>query len=75
MKSRLLPYETIFNASCGDERALECVLAHYRHYINKLASRDVYEPDGSVCKIVDDSLRLHLETHLLRAVMKFRAVE
>ena len=38
-----LPYTTILAATCGDAMAMADVLKHYGRYINKLATRVLYD--------------------------------
>ena len=45
--SSLLPYTTIEAAASGDVDAINAVLKHYERYIAALATRTLYDENGS----------------------------
>lgn len=71
--TKLLPYQTILNASHGDVIALEKALSHFDSYINKLATHAFYDERGCVYYYVDGELKLQLQMKLVVAIMKFCA--
>lgn len=73
INTKLLPYETILNASHGDIFALDQVIAHFGRYINKLATHAFYDERGNVHYWVDDEIKHQLEMKLVVAILKFHA--
>lgn len=73
MKSRLLPYSVIVEASQGDVEAINTVLKHYEGYIAVLATRPFYDETGTPHNCVDEELRRLLETKLITKVLDFNA--
>lgn len=73
--TKLLPYETIFDASNGDVSALDQVISYFSRYINKLATHAFYDECGGVHYWVDTEIKHKLEMKLVIAVLKFRAEE
>ena len=61
--SRLLPYETIVQATTGEPEAVNAVLQHYGRYIRFSAL-----VDGQVDKDAED----YITQTLLAAILKFR---
>lgn len=68
----LLPYATILAATYGDAVAMEAVLRHYDRYINKLATRILYDKGGNVYTVVDETLKARLELKLMMGVLSFK---
>lgn len=67
----LLSYPVIVAASQGDPIAIQSVLRHYRGYINKLATRTLYDEYGNAYIAVDADVRDHLENALIEGIMNF----
>ena len=68
-----LPYTTILAATCGDAMAMADVLKHYGRYINKLATRVLYDGTGNAYSLVDETLKARLELKLVMGVLSFVA--
>lgn len=68
-----LPYAIIVRASSGDVEAIQTVIQHYGGYIAALATRTLYDDQGSPHLYVDDELRRILETKLITKLLDFRA--
>lgn len=73
INTKLLPYETILDASNGDISALDQVLRYFNRYINKLSTHVFYDDCGGIHYWVDTEIKHQLEMKLVVAVMKFRA--
>ena len=51
---------------------MEAVLRHYDRYINKLATRILYDKGGNVYTVVDETLKARLELKLMMGVLSFK---
>ncbi len=66
------PYQIIVNATNGDPEAIDEILRHYGHYINKLATRTFYTQEGKPDSRVDDEMKLLLEAKLISKILEFK---
>ena len=73
-KNNLIPYPIIVLAAGGDVDAINAVLKHYEGYIAVLAIRRRFDEDDNLHLYVDEGLRRRLETKLIAAILKFKAV-
>ena len=64
-------FETIRAAVAGEAWALEKVLACYDDEINRLATVEKCQPDGSIKAVVDEDMRQRLIVKLLEAIPQF----
>lgn len=64
-------FETIRAAVAGEAWALEKVLACYDDEINRLATVEKRQPDGSMKAAVDEDMRQRLIAKLLEAIPQF----
>ena len=64
-------FETIRAAVAGEAWALEKVLACYDDEINRLATVEKRQPDGSMKAVVDEDMRQRLIVKLLEAIPQF----
>lgn len=62
---------TIRAAVCGKKWAVEKVLACYSGEIDRLATVEQKQPDGSIKKIIDGDLRQALVLKLLETIPQF----
>lgn len=62
---------TIEAAVAGETWALEEVLEYYGDYIEKMATLNEEQPDGSVKKYVDEDLKQEIILKLLEEIPKF----
>ena len=69
---KLLPFNTIKAATCGDSEALNAVTQHFGSYIAKLSIRPMRDEYGIERYGVDESIRSELEAKLAAAVLKFK---
>lgn len=69
---KLLPFNTIKAATCGDSEAMNAVTQHFGGYIAKLSIRPMRDEYGIERCGVDESIRRELEAKLAAAVLKFR---
>lgn len=69
--NNLLPYPIIVLASSGDVDAINTVLQHYTGYIAALATRQVYDQNGTMHLYIDEALRRRLETKLITKLLTF----
>ena len=67
----LLPYCVIEAAAGGDVGAINKVLKHYEGYIIALSSKRVTDDDGNTYMLVDNEIRLRLETNLIVRILQF----
>lgn len=64
---------SIIKAACnGDFDAIDAVMQHYDRYLNKLATRRLYDEYGQPRMCVDEALKLRLKSKLLEKIMTFR---
>ncbi len=70
-RSRLNNKHAITAAVSGDPIAMEAIIKNYAHYINKLCLRTMYDEYGNPVQVVDDYMRLTLESKLMYAITKF----
>ena len=64
-------YDTIRAAVAGEKWAVEKVLECYADEIDKLATIEKEQPDGSVKKEIDEDLRQALALKLIEAIPSF----
>ena len=69
--SSLLPYTTIEAAASGDVDAINAVLKHYERYIAALATRTLYDENGTPHLCVDEEMKRRLETKLITKILNF----
>lgn len=48
------------------------MVKHYEQYINKKAVRPIKDNSGNINLAVDDSLKLRMQTKLIKEVLKFK---
>ena len=70
----LLPFCIIEDATTGNVMAINTVMKHYEGYIEKLATRKMYDEYGNVHYCVDKTLRDRLEAKLLKTILEFKIV-
>ena len=68
----LLPYHVIETAASGNVDAINAVLKHYERYITALATRTLYDENGTAHLCVDEELRRRLETKLITKILDFK---
>ena len=71
----LLDYEIIRAAVAGEKDAVQKVLEHFSGDIEREATVEVRQPDGSVKRVVDEDLRQRLILKLLEEIPKFSLEE
>lgn len=72
MNRKRLTESGIRNAVGGEPNAVKCVLAYYSGYMTTLATRSVFDMDGSRHYTVNEELRSQLETKLILAILAFQ---
>lgn len=70
-KEKMPEYETIRAAIAGEKWAVEKVLECYADEIDKLATIEKRQPDGSVKREIDADLRQALALKLIEAIPQF----
>ena len=70
-KEKIPEYETIRAAVAGEKWAIEKVLECYADEIDKLATIEKKQPDGSVKREIDADLRQTLALKLIEAIPQF----
>ena len=71
-KHNLLSKKVIFSAISGDEKALQEIVQHYDHYIDRLFSRELYDRYGNIYIYRDSVLKTELQNKLISGILKFR---
>lgn len=71
-KYKLIPYSIIKKATSGNIEAIGEVIKHYEQYINKKALRSVKDDNGNIHLTIDESLKLRMQTKLIKKVLNFK---
>lgn len=64
-------YETIRAAVAGEKWAIEKVLECYSSELDKLATVETKQPDGSIKREIDEDMRQALALKLIEAIPQF----
>ena len=75
MKTKLLPYETIYDAVNGDSEATLCVLKHFEAYINTLSRRKRVTQNGIPYWEPDEDIKRELEIELITKRSRFNCLD
>jgi hypothetical protein len=67
----LLPYPVIIAANKGDPESMKIVMQHYESYIASLSMRKLRDESGNTYYGIDEDIRDHLRSKLMRAVLSF----
>lgn len=67
----LPPYTIIEAAAAGDVDAINAVLKHYERYISAIATRTLYDENGTPHLCVDEAMKRRLETKLITRIFGF----
>lgn len=72
MEEKNMPdFETIRAAVAGETWAVEKVLDCYSDELDKLATVEEKQPDGSTKKVIDEDMRQQLVLKLIEAIPQF----
>ncbi len=71
-KYRIHPMSVIKDARVGKQEAIDRVLLHYDHYMNKLCLRWIYDDTGQPHYQVDEYMKGHIKTVLISAILKMK---
>lgn len=71
-KAYLIPFNIIKEATEGDIEAINQILKHYEGYISTLATRTLYDENGTTYPCVDSELKRRLETKLITRILAFK---
>lgn len=74
-RTNRITFEMICEAKAGDADSMQAVLDHYHGYIQKLATKKLYDRNGNVYSGIDQTLQNRLEMKLMLAVLKFRFLD
>lgn len=76
MKSnqKVLSFTVIILAVNGDVNAVNQVLQHFEHYINKLSQKTLFDELGNPYIHIEDDIKRLLETKLILAITRFELV-
>lgn len=70
---KLLPFQTILDATKGNPLAMEKVLNHFEGYMKTLSTRKLTDEFGNIYSYIDNNIYRRLETKLITAVVtKFK---
>lgn len=70
---KLLPFQTILDATKGEPLAMEKVLKHFDGYMITLSTRKLTDEFGNTYSYVDESIYRRMEIKLITAVVtKFK---
>ena len=75
MKTKLLPYETIYDAVNGDSEATLCVLKHCEAYIYALSRRERVTQNGIPYWEPDEDIKRELEIELITKLSRFNCLD
>lgn len=70
-KENMPEYETIRSAVAGEKWAIEKVLECYSGELDKLATVETKQPDGSIKREIDEDMRQALALKLIEAIPQF----
>lgn len=70
-KENMPEYETIRAAVSGEKWAIEKVLECYSGELDKLATVETKQPDGSIKREIDEDMRQALALKLIEAIPQF----
>ena len=70
-KENIPEYETILAATRGETWAVAKVLECYSDELDKLATVDMKQPDGSIKREIDADMRQALALKLIEAIPQF----
>lgn len=70
-KENMPEYETIRAAVSGEKWAVEKVLECYSGELDKLATVETKQPDGSIKREIDEDMRQALALKLIEAIPQF----
>ncbi|SFE36233.1 helix-turn-helix domain-containing protein [Peptostreptococcus sp. D1] len=70
-KENMPEYETIRAAVSGEKWAIEKVLECYSGELDKLATVEKKQPDGSIKREIDEDMRQALVLKLIEAIPQF----
>ncbi len=73
-KPDLLPFPVITAAINGDADAINAVVKYYTGYITALATRQLYDENGTPFLGVDEEMRRRLETKLITRILNFKLI-
>lgn len=72
MTKESIDYLVIQKAITGDAEAMMLILDYFTPYIEKLATRIVFDEYGKVLYIMDEYRKRRLETKLMASVLKYK---
>ena len=75
MSVKLLPYETIYEATKGDSEAILCVLKHFEAYIITLSKRKRITQNGVPYWEPDEDIKRELEIELISKLSRFNCLD
>ena len=70
-KQSIIPYAVIIPAVSGDSVAMTYILDHFEGYINRLASKTLFDGAGNTYTYVDQDVKRRLEVKLMISILKF----
>ena len=70
-KQSVLSFPIIVLAIHGDVTAMNHVLKHYEHYMNKLSQKTLFDELGNPYIHVEPEIKRALETKLIMAILNF----
>jgi len=70
-KQSIIPYAVITPAIDGDPVAMTYILNQFDGYINRLASKTLFDGAGNTYTYVDQDLKRRLEVKLMVSILKF----
>ena len=67
-----LELDVIKAAVAGEKWAINKVVAHYEEYINEQSTEDIFQPDGSVKRVLNEELKRRLTEKLIQEIPNFK---
>lgn len=68
----VLYFEVLKNAMDGDTSAINALLKHYAPYLKKMATRELFDTDGTMHTVYDDEIRRELEIKFITGLLEFK---
>ena len=68
----LLPYSTIKAAASGNVDAINAVLRHYERYIAVLATKNLYDENGTTHRCLNEEKVCRMRTKLITKILDFK---
>ena len=73
-KQNILPFPIVVLAVQGDVIAMNQILKHFEHYLNRLSQKTLFDELGNPYVYVEPEIKRALETKLIVAILSFELI-